>query len=234
MEWTDIGMVLGVRRHGEGSGVLEAMTHDHGRHFGLVRGARSPKGAAMMQPGNLVKLVWRARLDEHLGAYQVEPLEMRVGRLIDSAKTLAGLNLVVALLRLAPERDPHAAWFAAAEATLDALETPQGARALAAFEMLTLRECGFDLDLETCAATGSHENLVYVSPRSGRAVSAEAGEPWKARLLKLPRFLVDDSVAASVEEVRDAFALTGFFLARDVFGPRGLALPEARRAFAES
>ena len=233
MEWSDIGLVLGVRRHGEGSGVLEAMTHDHGRHFGLVRGARSSKSAATMQPGNLVKLVWRARLDEHLGAYQVEPLAMRAGRLIGSAKALAGLNLVVALLRLAPERDPHAGWFAGAEATLEALETPQGPRALAAFEMLTLRACGFDLDLESCAATGARENLIYVSPKSGRAVSAEAGEAWKARLLRLPQFLLDESVAANAEDVRDAFALTGFFLARDVFGPRGLALPEARRAFAE-
>ena len=234
MEWRDVGIVLGVRRHGEGSGVLEAMTHDHGRHFGLVRGARSLKGGAVFQPGNVLGLVWRARLDEHLGAYRAEAIDMRAGRLIDDATSLAGLNVVCALLRLAPERDPHAEWFAAALRTLDALETPEAGRALAAFELLSLRECGFPLDLEACAVTGAREGLSYVSPRSGRAVSAQAGEPWRGRLFKLPRFLVDPEAASDRDDVSAAFALTGFFLLRDVFAPRGAELPDARRLFVET
>src|SRR5579862_4820045 len=231
MEWRDVGIVLGLRRHGEGSGVLEAMTQAHGRHFGLVRGARSLKGGAVHQPGNILSLVWRARLDEHLGAYQAEALDMRAGRLIDDAKSLAGLNVITALLRLAPERDPHPLWFQRALETLDALETERAGAALAAFELLSLGECGFPLDLARCAATGSTENLIHVSPRSGRAVSAEAGEPWRDRLLRLPRFLVDADATPGQGDVADAFALTGFFLARDVFAPRGLALPEGRKAF---
>ena len=231
MEWRDVGIVLGMRRQGEGSGVLEAMTQAHGRHFGLVRGARSLRGGAVHQPGNILSLVWRARLDEHLGAYQAEALDMRAGRLIDDAKSLAGLNVVTALLRLAPERDPHPHWFQRALETLHALETERAAAALAAFELLALGECGFPLDLARCAATGSTDNLIYVSPRSGRAVSAEAGEPWRDRLLKLPRFLVDADATPGEGDVADAFALTGFFLDRDVFAPRGLAMPEGRKAF---
>ena len=203
--------------------MLEAMTRDHGRHFGMVRGARSLKGGAAFQPGNIVNLVWRARLDEHLGAFQAEALDMRAGRLIDEARSLAGLNVVCALLRLAPERDPHAAWFAAALRALDALETPQAGRALAGFELLTLRECGFPLDLASCAVTGARESLIYVSPRSGRAVGAEAGEAWKERLFKLPRFLIDAEAAAAEADVANAFALTGYFLLRDVFAPLCLA-----------
>ncbi len=232
MEWSDTGIVLGVRRLGEGSGVLEAMTRAHGRHLGLVRGARSPRNGPVFQPGNTVALVWRARLDEHLGAYAVEPLELRAGRLIDDARALAGLNHVCALLRLAPERDPHEAWFAAAMATLDALETPQAGTALARLELLSLAECGFALDLARCAVTGARGGLAYVSPRSGRAVGLEAGAAWRERLLRLPAFLLDAAAEATQADVADAFKLTGFFLLRDVYGPRGMAPPEGRRLFA--
>ena len=156
---------------------------------------------------------------------------MRAGRLIDDAKSLAGLNVITGLLRLAPERDPHPLWFQRALETLDALETERAGAALATFELLSLGECGFPLDLSSCAATGSTENLIYVSPRSGRAVSAAAGEPWRDRLLRLPRFLVNSDVAPGEGDLADAFALTGFFLGRDVFAPRGLAMPEGRKAF---
>ena len=232
MEWKDVGIVLGLRRHGEGSGVLEAMTQAHGRHLGLVRGARSLKGGAVHQPGNVVSLVWRARLDEHLGAYQAEAIDMRAGRLIDDARALAGLNVICALLRLAPERDPHPHWFQQALETLDALETPRAGAALAAFELLSLGESGFPLDLTSCAATGSRENLIYVSPRSGRAVSGEAGAPYRDRLLKLPRFLLDADAPVGEDDLAAAFALTGYFLNRDIFAPRGLSLPDARKVFA--
>ena len=235
MEWRDEGLVLGVRRHGEQSVVLEAMTRAHGRYLGLVRGGRSHRLGAALQPGNTVALVWRARLDEHLGAFAIEPVTLRAGRLIGSALALAGLNYLSALARLLPERDPHQQVYEAVTLVADRLDDPALAPALVArFEAQMLAECGFRLDLSRCAATGSREDLVYVSPRSGRAVSAEAGAPWRERLLPLPAFLREDAslkAPPSAAEVDEAFRLTGHFLERDLFPGRGDFLAPARRAF---
>ncbi len=229
MEWRDEGLVIGLRRLGESSCVLEAMTRAHGRHLGLVRGARSAKLAAALQPGNTVGLVWRARLDEHLGAYAVEPLALRAGRFLPSALALAGINLIGALLRLLPERDPHEALFDVLVGVVEALDDDARAPALLArFEARMLEECGFALDLSQCAATGVRTELIYVSPKSGRAVSAAAGAPYRERLLPLPAFLRDKAATPGLDEIADAFRLTGFFLERELFGPRGLKLPDAR------
>jgi len=235
MEWRDEGLVIGVRRHGENSAIVEAMTKSHGRHFGLVRGGRSKRLAAALQPGNSLVLVWRARLDEHLGAFVVEPLTSRAGRLMESAMALAGINYLGALARLLPERDPHEAVYEALTLIVDQLDDAAIAPALVAlFEAQVLAECGFRLDLSRCAATGASEGLAYVSPRSGRAVSLTAGAPWRDRLLPLPAFLREGArpeAPPTAEEVADGFRLTGFFLLRDVFAARGEPLPDSRRAF---
>ena len=234
MEWRDEGIVIGVRRHGETSTILEAMTRAHGRHLGMVRGGRSPRLQSALQPGNSLGLVWRARLDEHLGAYVVEPLTMRAGRLIESGLALSGVVYLGALLRLLPVRDPHESLFQALELIADRLDDVGLAPALIArFEAQVLAECGYALDLERCAATGAREDLTYVSPKSGRAVSASAGAPWRERLLPLPAFLRPGVAAPAPEaaEIADAFRLTGHFLARDLFAPRGLPRPDSRRAF---
>jgi DNA repair protein RecO (recombination protein O) len=235
MEWRDEGLIIGVRRHGEGSAIVEAMTRAHGRHLGLVRGGRSARLRATLQAGNTVGLVWRARLDEHLGAYAVEPLSLRAGRLMGSALALAGINYLAQLLRVLPERDPHEGVYEAASLIADALDEAMLAPALVArFEARILAECGFRLDLSCCALTGAMDRLAYVSPKSGRAVSAEAGAPWRERLLPLPPFLRDDApldARPSAEEVADAFRLTGFFLARDLFALKGEPLPDSRAAF---
>ena len=235
MEWRDEGLIIGVRRHGEGSAIVEAMTRAHGRHLGLVRGGRSARLRATLQAGNTVGLVWRARLDEHLGAYAVEPLSLRAGRLMGSALALAGINYLAQLLRVLPERDPHEGVYEAASLVADGLDEATLAPALIArFEARILAECGFRLDLARCAATGSTDRLVYVSPKSGRAVSAEAGAPWRDRLLPLPPFLREDAspeARPSEGEIADAFRLTGFFLARDLFAPGGEPLPDSRAAF---
>jgi DNA repair protein RecO (recombination protein O) len=234
MEWRDEGIVIGVRRHGESSAIVEAMTRAHGRHLGLARGGRSARLRGALQPGNSLGLVWRARLDEHLGAYAVEPLTLRAGRLIESALALAGLGWLAALTRLLPERDPHESVFEALTVIADHLDDAGVAPALVArFEARLLAECGYALDLERCAATGAREDLIYVSPKTGRAVSAAAGAPWRDKLLPLPAFLRlgVEAPAPTPAEVGDAFRLTGFFLARDLFAPRGQALPDARRAF---
>jgi DNA repair protein RecO (recombination protein O) len=232
MEWRDEGIVIGVRRHGESSAIVEAMTRAHGRHLGLVRGARSARLQGVLQPGNTLGFVWRARLDEQLGNYAIEPLTLRAGRLISSGMALAGIGYLGALLRLLPERDSHEALFTALTLIAEHLDAPAIAPPLVAhFEMQVLSECGFRLDLDECAATGARENLIYVSPRSGRAVSASAGEPWRDRLLPLPAFLRGGSAAPDAADLEGAFRLTGFFLERDLFGPRGLKLPDTRRAF---
>ena len=233
MEWRDEGIVVGVRRHGESSAIVEAMTRSHGRHLGLVRGGRSTRLRAALQPGNTLGLVWRARLDEHLGVYAVEPLALRAGRLIGSALGLAGVGWLGALMRLLPERDPHESLFEALALIADRLDDADLAPALVArFEAQILAECGFALDLDSCAVTGEREALIYVSPKSGRAVSAAAGAQWRDRLLPLPAFLRGgDAPSPGSEEISDAFRLTGHFLERDLFAPRGLPLPDSRRAF---
>jgi DNA repair protein RecO (recombination protein O) len=233
MEWRDEGIILGTRRHGETSAILEVMTRAHGRHMGLVRGGRSRKLQPVLQPGNRVDLVWRARLDEHLGLFQAEALEMNAARLMDSAIAVYGIQLLAAHLRLLPERDPHDALYETLGVMLGHLDDPDAAGELVArFELLVLDELGYGLDLTQCAATGTSSDLVYVSPKSGRAVSREAGAPWHDRMLALPAFLRRGTgLRGDPVAVADAFRLTGFFLHRHVYEPRGIEEPGARTGF---
>lgn len=233
MEWRDEGIIIGVRRHGETSAIVEAMTRGHGRHLGLVRGGRSRKMQPMLQPGNRVDLIWRARLDEHLGTFQAEPVELNAARLFDTATAVYGLQTLAAHLRLLPERDPHPALYETLALVLSHLEdAPSAGELVVRFELLLLDELGFGLDLSRCAATGVRENLVYVSPKSGRAVCAEAGRPWHDQMLPLPGFLDRASGrGADTTAFEQAFRLTGFFFDRHVYEPRGLTPPEARAGF---
>jgi DNA repair protein RecO (recombination protein O) len=198
-----------------------------------VRGGRSSRLQPALQPGNTLGLVWRARLDEHLGVYAVEPLTMRAGRLIGSALGLAGIGWLGALMRLLPEREAHESLYEGLALIADRLDDVALAPALVArIEARVLAECGFALDLDSCAATGVREDLIYVSPKSGRAVSAAAGAEWRDRLLPLPAFLRGgETPTPGLAEIADAFRLTGYFLDRDLFSPRGLPLPDSRRAF---
>lgn len=233
MEWRDEGIILGTRRHGETSAILEVMTRAHGRHLGIVRGGRSRKVQPLLQAGNHVDLVWRARLDEHLGTFQVEPLAMNAARFFDSASGVFGLQTLAAHLRLLPERDAHAGLFEALALVIDHLGDPMAAgELLVRFELLVLEELGFGLDLTQCAATGSRAELAYVSPKSGRAVSRTAGHAWRDRLLALPPFLLQGSgLRADHDAMDQAFRITGFFLARHVYEPRGIVEPDARAGF---
>lgn len=229
MEWTDDAYILGLRRHGESSVILEAMTRDHGRHLGLVRGGRSKTMQPVLQPGNSVRLVWRARLDEHLGNFAVEGLALHAARFMERRLALHAIGHVAALTRLLPERDPHPGIHDAIGLVIDVIDDASVMPALLArFELAILTELGFGLDLTVCAASGVNEDLIYVSPKSGRAVSRLAGEPWKDRLLPLPAFLRGEGEAVQPGDIAAAFRLTGFFLERDVYGPRGLAPPETR------
>lgn len=238
MEWTDRAIVLGVRKHGETSVIAELMTRERGRHLGLVQGGRSRAMRPILQPGNTVRATWRARLDEHLGTYRLEADTLRAALLMESAHGIFALQTVSGHLRLLAERDAHVALFETLEIVLDNLSLPEIAgELLVRFELALLEELGFGLDLSQCVATGTRANLVYVSPKSGRAVSAEAGQPWADRMLRLPPFLHGERQgisAAPLDDIAAGFDITGHFLHRDVYGPRGIAMPSERASVLRS
>lgn len=231
MEWVDEGIVLGIRRHGEANAILELMTRAHGRHLGLVRGGAASRLRPVLQPGNTVRAQWRARLDEHLGHFAVEGIVLRAAAFLPLPHAVFGMTHLAALCRLLPERDPHPQVYADLVRVLDRMEDPFAAGVqMVRFELALLGELGYGLDLTSCAARGVRHDLVYVSPKSGRAVSREAGKPWQDRLLRLPEFLVG-TAEPSTQDLTDGFALTGFFLSRHVFEPRNLPVAAARESF---
>ena len=237
MEWNDTGIVLSARRHGESAAVISLLTEHHGRHAGLVHGARSRRGWGLYQPGNTLSARWQARLAEHLGRYSCELARARAGILLDDPPRLAALAAACALTEATlAERHPYPRVYAALGRLLDAL----GARArwtetVVHWELALLGELGFGLDLSACAATGTSEGLAYVSPRSGRAVSRAAGAPYAGKLLALPPFLTrPEGAAASAATVADILAglrLTGRFLEKHVFADQGGRMPAARERF---
>ena len=239
MEWTDEGIVIGVRRHGESSAIVELLTRGHGRHLGLVRGGAGSRMRPLLQPGNSVTAVWRARLDEHLGTYALEGTRLRAATLLASSHAVFGITHLASLARLLPERDPHEDIYEMLNRTRDDFDDAGEAGAhLFRFELAMLAELGFGLDLENCAASGATTDLIYVSPKSGGAVSRQAGEPWRDRLLPLPAFLRQGERQGeggqngwSDQDLQDGFRLTGLFLLRHVLEPRGQGHSDARDGF---
>lgn len=234
MNWADEALVIGSRPHGESGVIVEAMTRGHGRHLGLVHGGRSRRLRPVLQPGNGVTLTWRARLDEQLGVFTVEGDVLRAARLLGSPVALYGLSTLAGHLRLLPERDPHPELFEAASRLVEDLDRPGVvAASFVRFEARLLAELGFGLDLSACAATGRRDDLAFVSPKSGRAVGGEAGQPYRSRLLSLPAFLIEASseAAPSPDDLEAGFLLTGHFLRAHVWEPRGQTAPDARDRF---
>ena len=238
MEWRDEGVILSVRRHGETSAIAEILTAGHGRVMGLVRGGRSKQQRPVLQAGNAVQTVWRARLEEQLGTFVLEPLDLRAGAIMEEPFRLAGLATLSALSQLLPEREPHPRVYEALRIVLDAIDDDAVWPALLVrWELGLLDELGFGLDLSKCAATGVRDHLVYVSPKSGKAVSAEAGAPFRDRLFPLPAFLRESGAAAPGRDIIDGLKLAAYFLDRHLFEPRGVSFPEQQdwiiRALAE-
>lgn len=230
MNWSDEGIVLSVRPHGETASVVELLTRTHGRHLGLVHGGRSRKARPVLQIGNHVAITWKARLADHLGHMQVELIRGYAATAMEEPAALSGLTSLAAMARLLPERDPHPNLY---EVTLFVLAYLDDASVwpalLVRWELALLGELGFGLDLAECAATGANDGLIYVSPKSGRAVSASAGEPYRDRLLSLPAFLLPGRKAPLAPgDIEAGFALTGHFLETRVLQPRGEELPDAR------
>ena len=235
MEWSDTGIVLSARRHGENAAVVSLLTEHHGRHAGLVHGARGRRGRGLYQPGNTLVARWQARLAEHLGRYTCELVRAQSSLLLDDAPRLAALAAVCALTEATlPERHPYPQVYRALGQLLDALEAGERwAESVVRWELGLLGELGFGLDLTACAATGGTHGLAYVSPRSGRAVSREAGVPYAEKLLPLPPFLAEPEgdVAATAADVVAGLRLTGWFFEKHVFAGQGGRKPPARERF---
>ncbi|MBI1244169.1 MAG: DNA repair protein RecO [Alphaproteobacteria bacterium] len=228
MEWHDEGIVLGRRPHGEHAAVITLFTRAHGRHLGLARGGGHGKGAALYGLGNVVSATWRARLPEHLGNFSCEPARPIGALLLDDADKLDALSAAAGLLdAVLPEREAHAALYEATLALVGALTTESWQADYVRWECRLLAELGFGLDLESCAATGSREDLRFVSPRTGRAVSAGAGAPFAGKLFDLPAFLSGE-IRADFKELVQGMEISGFFLIRHALAPNGRDLPGAR------
>ncbi|MDU9002789.1 DNA repair protein RecO [Sedimentitalea todarodis] len=235
MEWRDHGILLTMRRHGETAAIIDVFTEEHGRHAGVVRGGASRKIAPVLQPGAQLDLLWRARLEDHIGSYQVEPLRSRAAAAMSGRMALAGLNAVTSLLSFClPEREAHGALYKRSEQLLDLLgQNEVWPLAYLRWELALLDDMGFGLDLSSCAATGVTDGLIYVSPKSGRAVSRAGAGQWADRMLPLPPILRGEG-DASDDEILQALGTTGYFLKERLAPALGnKPPPEARLRFVE-
>ena len=236
MDWRDTGILLSSRRHGENAMIIEVFTPEHGRHAGVVRGGASRKVAPILQPGAQLDLTWRARLEDHLGSFTVELQRSRAAMAMGDRLALAGMNAVLALLAFAlPEREAHPSLYETSQTLLDLLDQPDlWPLAYLRWESALLEEMGYALDLTCCAVTGATEGLAYVSPKSGRAVSAGGAGSWADRLLPLPPAL-RGAGTGSDREVADALAVTGYFLEAKLGAEQiGKPLPPPRARFLDA
>jgi len=236
MEWSDEGIVLSARKYGETSAIVTLLTRNHGVHAGLVRGGSGKRKRGDLQPGNAVAAQWRGRLAEHLGSYTIEMRQAHAALVLDSPDALAGLSAALGVVETSlPEHETHIQIYEGLCILLSAIGGGEEWRsAYVKWELGLLGELGFGLDLSCCAATGEIENLIYVSPKSGRAVSATAGKPYRGAMLPLPPFLLSKGRAGSIEDVSAGLSLTGYFLKRHVFGHVSNGrMPASRQRFAE-
>lgn len=235
VDWRDEGIVLSAKPYGETGAILELFTREQGRHLGLVHGGAGRRMRSVLQPGNKLAAHWRARLTEHLGTYQVELVKPLAGLLMDDPLALLALSAASAVCGIVPEREAHPALYDGYEVLLDTMRDGDVWPAVfVRWELGLLTELGFGLDLTQCAATGSRDDLVYVSPRSGSAVSRAAGEAYKERLFRLPGFLVGRQAGeASLADVAEGLRLTGHFLERHLFAAHDRHLPDARTRLLE-
>lgn len=236
MDWNDEGFVLTARRHGENALIVSLLTRDHGRHAGLVRGGSGTRGRGLYQPGNLLRAQWRARLADHLGIYTCEMMRAHAAGFLDQPLPLLALSAATALIdSTLPEREPVPQLFDTFEGLISALDTPDWAVHFVHWELNLLGELGFGLDLSECAATGTTDDLVYVSPKSGRAVSNAAAAPYRDRMLALPAFLQQGTgLNVSSSDIVDGLALTGYFLERHVIADERRHLPAARERLVQT
>ena len=233
MDWREEGLLLNVRAHGESSAIVSVFTREHGVHSGVVRGGQGRKMSPILQPGAQVDVSWRARLEEHIGSFTVEPVRSRAAAVMSGRLTLAGASSVLGLLYYAlPEREAHKELYERTIPLMDLLgQNDLWPLAYLRWELALLSDLGYGLHLDECAATGSRDELVFVSPKTGRAVSRKGAGEWASRLLPLPDCLRGEGEANDLE-ILTALDTTGFFLhSRLAEGQMGKPLPDARQRF---
>lgn len=236
LQWDDTGIVISVQRHGEQSAIIRLLTERHGLQAGIAKGVYSKKHRGTFQPGNIVHARWQARLEEHLGLYSCELMQSVTAQLLAEPMALRFMNAAAALvLACVPERIEEKEIFNRLRLLIESInqssEVMDWLYAYVCTEFTMLHALGFGLDLSECAATGESEaqQLIYVSPKSGRAVSAAAGEPYRPKMLPLPAFLRDGETTRDMRQMLDGLALTGYFLEAWVLAPEGRKMPDARR-----
>jgi DNA repair protein RecO (recombination protein O) len=238
MEWNDEGIVLAARKHGESSAIVSLFTHHHGRHPGLVRGGGGSRARGVYQPGNRVAARWRARLSEHLGSYTCELTHGTAALVMDEPLSLAALSAACSVAEATlPERESHETLWQDFSRLVAALEAGNWPRLYVTFEIDLLSELGYGLDLSCCAVSGATDDLIWVSPKSGRAVSGAAAGPYEKLLLRLPPFLrppaSDPLAAVSQADILDALALSGHFIGKHLLAPHEKVMPAARIRFVD-
>lgn len=235
MEWIDEALVLSVRPHGETAALVELLTRDHGRHLALVHGGRSRKNRPLLQIGNHLDVTWKARLAEQLGYASVSMRRGFASEAMNDRLSLSALTSLCALARLLAEREPHSSLFEVSLFVLGFLDDATVWPALyVRWEMALLEELGFGLDLTSCAVTGETDDLAFVSPNSGRAVTRGAATPYIDRLLELPAFMLSGRRGAVTrDDVLAGLKLTGHFIEHRVLAPREMAMPDARSQLPE-
>jgi DNA repair protein RecO (recombination protein O) len=234
MQWEDDAIVMHTTRFGERDARASVLTHQFGRHHAIIKGGGSKQGRADWQAGNLLRVHWYARLPEHMGSIRGEVLRPFAALLLQDALALTALSSACALCeRILQERDPHPRFYQAFLSLLESISSTTVTSLWLAdyvrMELVLLSEAGYGLDLSCCAATGNTENLVYVSPRSGRAVSQHAGHAWHDKLLPLPAFVLEDKAAVTNEQLLEGLRLSEYFLHHWVYAPLGYALPQTRQ-----
>lgn len=232
MQFTDRAIILSLRRHGESSAIVNVLAQEHGRYAAVVKGISGKSNRGIYQPGNLVLLTWKARLPEQMGLFSAELMESVAAFAVHDAGKLAALTGLAALVEtLVPEREPHVNLYHAVQRFMHEIRHDGPWQdAYARFELALLSECGYRLDFSSCAATGATTELVYVSPKSGRAVSWEAGRPYHEKLLPLPQFLLGkgEEISPPYAEILASLRLSGYFLEHWLLAPLGKTLPAAR------
>jgi DNA repair protein RecO (recombination protein O) len=236
MEFEEPAFVLSARSHGETGAIVEVLTAERGKWAAHIAGGASRRMSSYLQAGARVSFAYRARVSDQLGSARIEPTGEGPSALFDDPAALAGLSSAAAVIAAAlPEREPHPGVFLALETLAAALaDAAVWPAVMVRFEAGLLADLGFGLDLSTCAVTGETDDLVWVSPRTGRAVSAAAGEPYRERLLALPLFLLSAQGRVAPGDVAAGLALTGHFLEMSVFNPLNRPLPAARQRMIDS
>lgn len=228
-EWSDNAIIIGVKKFAERDAIVSFLTQNHGKYSGLCKGAFSKRLSGTVQTGNLVQLNWKARLEEHLGTVKVELLNAYCVPVLSDPGRLTALSCLCTMCSMLPERESAEEFFQKTLEQIALLSFDGWAERYARWETELLKTLGFGLDLSVCAATGTTQDLIYVSPKSGRAVSRKAGEPWRDKLLALPDFLRNETSAPqSGEEIKKALILTGFFLENYVLKTLDCSIPAVR------